>query len=280
MPAAVSTAPVGAASRTVLTGASNRPPNIVLVLTDDQRWDMLGRMPKVQRRLVDHGIKFKRAFVVNSFCCPSRATILTGQYSHSTGVYNVEPPHGGFVSFHDQSTVVTWLHAAGYRTALIGKYLNGYSGTYIPPGWDRWFALQMNDPGRYYDIAVNDQGTIRQFGDAPSDYSTRLYASRAVSFIRHTARPFFLYVAPYAPHGPAIPDPRDVSKFPNMRPARPASYDEADVSDKPAWVRALHPMGAAKRAHTDALHVNRFRSLLGVDRSSRPWPPRDACTTP
>jgi arylsulfatase A-like enzyme len=250
----------------VVTTGTKRPPNIVLVLTDDQRWDMLDHMPKVQHLLIDQGVKFRNGFVVNSFCCPSRTTVLTGKYSHSTDVYNVDPPHGGFVSFDDQSTIATWLHGAGYRTGLFGKYLNGYNGTYIPPGWDRWFGLQMGSSGRYYDIVVNDQGTIRHYGDAPKDYSTRLYANHAVSFIRNTHRPFLLYVAPYAPHGPAIPDPRDVTAFPNMRPTRPASYNESDVSDKPAWVRALPLMGPSNRAHTDALRVNRYRSLLAVDR--------------
>src|SRR5919198_392517 len=123
-------------------------PNIVLTLTDDQPWNSLWAMPAVERRLMAHGVTFKRAFVVNALCCPSRASILTGQYSHSTGVYtNDGHNHGGFPAFrsHEWSTVATWLHAVGYRTALVGKYLNdfGYAGRHghVPKGWDRWVAF-------------------------------------------------------------------------------------------------------------------------------------------
>src|SRR5437899_2416644 len=106
-------------------------PNIVLILTDDQRWNTLWAMPNVRRLLQNQGVTFTNGFVVNSLCCPSRASILTGKYSHSTHVYGNAPPNGGFPSFDDRSTVATWLHDAGYTTGLIGKYLNGYKGAYI-----------------------------------------------------------------------------------------------------------------------------------------------------
>ena len=118
------------------------PPNIVLILTDDQRWDTLWAMPTVTSELADRGITFVNGYVSNPLCCPSRASILTGQYSHSNGVYtnHGQEPLGGFRAFDDGSTVATWLDDAGYRTAMLGKYLNGYAGSYVPPGWDRWFA--------------------------------------------------------------------------------------------------------------------------------------------
>src|SRR5919204_330803 len=95
----------------------------------------LWAMPHVKRILVNHGVTFRNGFVVNSVCCPSRTAILTGMYSHSTGVYTLSPPDGGFAAFDDRPTVATWLDARGYTTGLFGKYLNGYGGTYIPPGW-------------------------------------------------------------------------------------------------------------------------------------------------
>jgi arylsulfatase A-like enzyme len=254
---------------TVLRGqASVARPNIVLILTDDQRWDELDHMPNVNSLLVDHGVRFTNGFVVNSLCCPSRTTILTGQYSHTTGVYKTQGSYGGYAAFQDGSTVATWLDDAGYQTGLFGKYLNGYRDTTrIPPGWDRWFAFWQNDRhDYYYDYQANDQGTVRWFGTDREDYSTNVLANRAVRFIRSAAGPLFLYLAPYAPHGPATPAPVDLSAFPDMGPARPPSYDEADVSDKPAWVRALPRMDAEKRAKTDLLHVDQFRSLLAVDR--------------
>ena len=117
-------------------------PNIVLVLTDDQRWDTVSAMPNVTNRLVRPGVDFRNAFASNPLCCPSRVSILTGRYSHSTGVFSNRPPHGGFASFRDRATIATRLRAAGYRTAYMGKYLNGYANnTYVPPGWDRWLAF-------------------------------------------------------------------------------------------------------------------------------------------
>ena len=96
------------------------------MLTDDQRWDTLWAMPTVEQELVAHGVTFRNSFVVNSLCCPSRTSLLTGQYSHSTGVYLRPSPHGGFPSFRDSRTIATLLHGAGYTTGLFGKYLNRY----------------------------------------------------------------------------------------------------------------------------------------------------------
>jgi hypothetical protein len=111
------------------------PPNIVLILTDDQRADTLRFMPNVQRLLVRNGISFTNGYVVNPVCCPSRASILTGDYSHTTMVYTNHPgrPFGGFPAFDDDSTIGTWLHNDGYHTGLFGKYLNGYGNQYVPP---------------------------------------------------------------------------------------------------------------------------------------------------
>ena len=121
------------------------PPNIILILTDDQRFDTLKVMPEVRRLLVERGMTLRRAIITNPLCCPSRATILTGRYSHTTGVYTNSPLFGGWSTFQasESSTIATALHDAGYRTALVGKYMNGYNGetVSVPPGWDRWFAL-------------------------------------------------------------------------------------------------------------------------------------------
>lgn len=126
------------------------PPSIVLFLTDDQRADTMRYMPIVRRLIGGHGITFSNAYVPNPVCCPSRTSILTGAYSHTTGVYTNQMPSGGFHRFEDSSTIATWLHAAGYRTALFGKYLNQYRRTtYTPPGWDRWFAT-YGGQGSYY----------------------------------------------------------------------------------------------------------------------------------
>jgi N-acetylglucosamine-6-sulfatase len=246
-------------------------PNIVVILTDDQRFDTLWSMPAVQSDLVDHGVTFSNGFVVNSLCCPSRASILTGEYSHSTGVYHIQPPNGGFSDFDDSSTLATWLHGAGYRTGLIGKYLDGYDGPdthYIPPGWDTWFAFtSTTGNGDYFDYTVSDNGVSKTYGNAETDYSTDVLASQADSFIRgaNQSQPLFLYFAPKAPHEPATPAPRDVGSFSNLPPYRPPSYNEDDVSDKPAYIQATHKLSAQDIADEDQFRIDQYETLQAAD---------------
>jgi N-acetylglucosamine-6-sulfatase len=244
------------------------PPNVVLILTDDQRWDTVSEMPTVMTELAGHGITFGHGYVSNPLCCPSRASILTGQYSHSNGVYtNKARVHGGFAAFDDRSTVATWLDDAGYRTALLGKYLNGYEGTYVPPGWDRWFATYLN--GAFYDYLASDDGIERVYGSDPADYGTTVLAHKAVEFIGSTPSdmPLFLYFAPHAPHAPAMAAPGDRRAYPDLRPWRPPAYNEADVSDKPAYIADRPPLDALEAARTDEFRQSQLRSLLALDRA-------------
>jgi N-acetylglucosamine-6-sulfatase len=164
-------------------------PNVILIVTDDQRFDTLWAMPHVRSELVAHGVKFTDAFVVNPTCCPSRSSILTGLYSHSTGVYSNKGEHGGFAAFDPSSTVATWLHDAGYETGLMGKYLNGYTGTAIPPGWDVFNAFNQDpETSFYYNYTMNVSGTTQAFGSAESDYSTTVLGNMAAEFIESSAR--------------------------------------------------------------------------------------------
>lgn len=237
-------------------------PNVVLILTDDQRWDTLQHMPNVQSELVSHGVTFANGFVTNPRCCPSRASILTGAYSHTTRVYQNDGWLGGFKAFRDASTVATWLDGVGYETALVGKYLNQYPGTHVPPGWDRWVAFIS--PVGFYRYGFDEDGETSPVAER-STYSTDFLAEEAVSFIQTAPRPFFLYVAPFAPHAPATPAERHESAFSALPAWRPPSYNELDVSDKPAWLRALPTLDAARSAALDAFRAQQLRSLLAVD---------------
>jgi arylsulfatase A-like enzyme len=244
------------------------PPSVLFVLTDDQRWDALSKMPIVRRDLVRHGITFANAFVSNSLCCPSRSSILTGDYSHTTGVYRQIPPYGRFEWFDDRSTVATWLHGAGYTTGLFGKYIDGYQHAavtgYVPPGWDRWVAFVHEG---YYDYSLTLGGHISKYGRSPKDYSASVLTRQAVSFIRGTKGPLFVYFATAAPHAPAIPARRDVHAFAHLRPWRPPSYNEADVSDKPRYIRELPRLTKAQIRQEDAFRRRQYATLLSADRS-------------
>jgi N-acetylglucosamine-6-sulfatase len=238
---------------------------IVLILTDDQRWDTTWAMPTVRSELADRGVTFKNAFVVNALCCPSRASILTGRYSHGTRVYSNGGRFGGFASFKDVSTVATWLDKAGYRTAWIGKYLNQYvdaNASYIPPGWDRWYAVTSN-PYNAFTYHASDNGTVV----APRTYQTDLLASKAASFIRSArpADPLFLVFAPTAPHPPSTPPSRYSRAFSSLHRWRPPSYDEGNVADKPRYIRGLPRLSQSERDLIDGLRLKQYRSLLAVD---------------
>jgi N-acetylglucosamine-6-sulfatase len=259
------------------TPALSVKPNLVFILADDMRKDDLKYMPKTRNLLKAKGISFENAFVSNALCCPARATIMRGQYSHNTGVWTNGGSSGGWQAYksngNEQDNVATRLDAAGYRTALFGKYLNGYHQTTgTPPGWDRWFA-HVNGIG-YYDYQINDDGTTtRHYGSTSSAYETRVMARHAMAFIGASANagvPFFAYVAPFAPHnasnqGAPVPAPRDRHAYDDLKAQRTPSFNERNVSDKSPWIRKLPRLSDAKKADIDDRHEKRAESLQAVD---------------
>ena len=162
------------APQAVAAGAS--PPNILVVMTDDETYDDARYMPNFQR-LARRGASFTNAFVSFPICCPARATFLTGQYAHNHGVKsNFKVTGGGFESLQNQGeTLPVWLQRAGYSTGFVGKYLNEYGGSdphLIPPGWDDWHGLVDYSTYNYFNWAINDNGQLRYYGDR--DYADAL----------------------------------------------------------------------------------------------------------
>jgi arylsulfatase A-like enzyme len=256
-------------------------PNVVLILSDDQRWDtiMPRYMPHVVRTLVPNGITYTNAFVPDPLCCPSRASTLTGNTSSRTGVWANSGPIGGFKAFirnGDQNrTIATDFSAAGYRTGLVGKFLNGYPQghwSYVPPGWDSWFATPT---GKYYDYEAARNGhKSHLFGTAPRDYVGRVETNNAIRFVGGSdGKPFFLYLSFTGPHEPAKPDPRDVDRFgPEWPNGEPPSYEEADVSDKPAWVQRDAARWPKHRDYFVNLHAHMLDTTFSIDREvGRLW---------
>jgi arylsulfatase A-like enzyme len=248
--------------------SSTRQPNIVYIVTDDQRFDELADMPAVHRTLIDRGMTLRRAYVVNSLCCPSRADFLKGAYSHTTGIYlnGDGGGPGGFPDFDDRSTLAVWLRQAGYKTALIGKYLNNYvPGTYVPPGWSFWGGL-VGANSAYYDYDLSINGHLQHHGQHASDYATDVFARLAEGFIRRTPseRPLFLYFSPPAPHGPHTPPPRYMDAPTDPMPRYP-SFNESDVTDKPAWVGRQPRLSSAQLATVRYQWSLKARTLMAVD---------------
>ena len=184
---------------------------MLLIVTDDQRWDTLTYMPVVQAELVGKGVTFANSFTVNPLCCPARASILTGTYPHTHNVWANNGPWSAPRRLDVERHLGTWLQYAGYRTGLFGKFFNNWGHPLRPPGFDRWFSF--HGPGAaspYFDYAVDDEGELRWYGTAEADYSTDVVAREAEAFVREPG-PWFAYVAPFAPHLPTIPAPRHTS---------------------------------------------------------------------
>jgi N-acetylglucosamine-6-sulfatase len=256
-----------------------KPPNVILILTDDLAVNDLNpralrHMPNLKSLLMDKGTTFDNAFVTNSLCCPSRATILRGQYTHNHQILSNDPPRGGFQKFrflgHENSTMATWVKEQGYRTAFFGKYLNGYNETYIPPGWDEWYALT----GNYLSHTFNENGHLVNY-EPESYYDTDVMSEKASEYITRTAgadppfftanRPFLMWIGTKAPHQPATPAPRHLKDYPNLSLPHPPSFDENDVSDKPQWVSDNPHLSQEQKSYMKELYRKRLQSMLAVD---------------
>jgi len=245
-------------------------PNIVFILTDDLDSRSVGYLDGLRNIMGSNGTTFQRAYVSDAVCCPSRATILRGQYPHNHGIRGNTDPAGGEDKFHDtmkdRSTMATWLDGAGYQTKFIGKYLNGYNQTYAPPGWDEWFGwLGEYGNKKIYDKNANEPGTVLEV----QGHDTDLFANESVDFIRRASanpdEPFFLNVWTRAPHQPAIPAPRYANEFENTALPRPPSFDEPDVSDKPRFISDLPRLSDNKTSNMRELHQDRLASMLSVE---------------
>lgn len=252
-------------------------PNILYILTDDLDAAAIQYMPHLQEMLVAQGLSFTNYFVTDSLCCPSRSSILRGQFPHNTEVIDNMPPNGGFEKFHslghEDSTMGTWLQSAGYRTGLMGKYLNGYllNGgsvplTYVPPGWDEWDGA--GNAYAEFNYQLNENGKLVSYGRQPEDYLVDVESRKATDFVNGAARdgvPFFLYLATFAPHQPATPAPRHENLFQSVQAPRTPSFNEGDVSDKPEWLSSRSSLRPPQIRQIDELYRKRLQSLQSVD---------------
>ena len=254
-------------------------PNIVFVLTDDLTWNLVPFMPEVQR-MQREGATFSNYFVTSSLCCSSRASIFTGRYPHNTGVLRNTPPHGGWQTFRrtvGDRTFAPELQRSGYRTALLGKFLNGYrAGRGRPqPGWDLWFA---NGYGyRNFDYAMRERddsrtgrlaspaGRVARFGSRPKDYLVDVLARRGEAFIHENAQqPFFMELSTFTPHTPAVAAPRDRNRFKHLPLPTGGSFDLQN-SDAPRWLAHLPHLRPHRIRALMRLWRKRARSVLAVN---------------
>jgi len=252
-------------------GPPSARPNIVFVLTDDLSTDLVQYMPHLQA-LARRGTSFSNYFVVDSLCCPSRASILTGQYPHNTRVFYNAGPEGGWNQFQrvgdGRKVYGLALQAAGYRTGIMGKYLNHYPPTDAPPkGWNEWDVTGGQGYDEFnYDLNIN--GAVRHFGHQPADYLTDVLSGGAQRFIgaaRASGRPFALEVATYAPHAPYVPAPADRGTFSGLSAPRGAEWDRLPTA-APRWLAGYPRLAPGIIARIDRLYRRRVEAVQAVDR--------------
>jgi arylsulfatase A-like enzyme len=255
-------------------GEEDPRPNVIVIVTDDQSADSLPHVPAVmpflQQRILDpgdHWVIFPNGYVNTPLCCPSRATMLSGRYAHHSGVQDNEDGR----LFDESATLATWLDDAGYHTGLVGKYLNLYPfdrGPYVPQGWDRWWGKQQGTADSLYrEFTLIEQGQPVHYGSEVGDYSTDVFTAKALEFLRTVpaGQPFFLWLAPTAPHPPWVSAERHVGRYADLVVPTTPAVGEADVSDKPAWVRGLPEVDAEGLADFRSKRRSSYETLLALD---------------
>lgn len=266
----------GCSSAAPSSDAASRP-NIVFVLTDDLSADLVPYMPHVLQ-LEKDGTTFSNYTVTDSLCCPSRSSIFSGKPPHDTGVFTNSAPDGGFTVFHgrgeENETFATALRSVGYRTAMMGKYLNGYRPAntlgggqpYVPPGWTEWDVAGNGYPEFNYNLNENHQ--VKHYGQGPADYLTDVLSAKGQDFIGSSAAshsPFFLEIATFAPHAPYVPAPQDASSFPALRAPRTPAFDTLPAA-APAWLANRPPLTAQQQDRIDTIFRKRVQDVQSVDR--------------
>jgi N-acetylglucosamine-6-sulfatase len=249
-------------------------PNIVVIMSDDQEYDTLDVMPNVQKLIEARGVRLANSFVEFPFCCPSRSALLTGKLAHNHHILgNDAETDGGYGKYRELwegDDLPVWLQQAGYVTAAMGKWLNGYADTLfarrIPAGWNEWF-VPTSYPEEKFGGIFNRDGVIIEYSDTTP--RTDILADRAVDFINAQAdasHPFFLWLLPPEPHVPFDPAPEYAGTMANCQLDRGPDFNEADVSDKPLAVQARPLLDSARIEYMRRDHCTALEMLQTVDK--------------
>ncbi|XP_035996516.1 glucosamine (N-acetyl)-6-sulfatase (Sanfilippo disease IIID), b [Fundulus heteroclitus] len=257
---------------------SVKPSNVVVVLVDDQDVALGGMTPmkKTKELIGEAGATFVNAFTVTPLCCPSRSSILTGRYPHNHEVRN-NSLSGNCSSVQWQQgpealAFPVYLSKQKYQTFFGGKYLNQYGRkdagdvSHVPPGWDQWNALVGNS--QYYNYTLSVNGKAEQHGDSyEKDYLTDLILNRSLSFLddRSPQHPFFIMLAPPAPHSPWTAAPQYQKEFSNVQAPRDGSFDKPGKDKHWLLRQPVNPMPNSSITFLDNAYRKRWQALLSVD---------------
>lgn len=233
-------------------------PNFLIIITDDQRFDTMEYMPNTQELIFDQGVTFSKGYVTTPFCCPSRASILTGLFAHNHWVHVNEDT----LEF---GTVAEDIHRNGYYTGLVGKYLNSWKGE-TRPEYDFWVSFWGGTLKNYYDPDLD----VNETWSKHEGYSTYIFRDYVVEFLEEASqqsRPFFLIYAPNAPHAPFTPAQEDTSLYQDLPPYRPPNFNEEDNSDKPISISGSALMTDEEIAQLETTRRRQILTLTALDRT-------------
>jgi len=247
------------------------------VLLDDGEDVMVSGFAGFRSTFIDRGLRFTNAFATTPLCGPSRANIMSGSFTHNTGVLGNVGSDSGYPGWvaggYDGNNIGPWMKAAGYRTGIFGKYQNDYPTgapeTIVPPGWDDWRVVMSDRVASNDDYTMNENGVLTIYSSANNGYQTDVLSARLQSFIQaaesNDAQPFFAFLSLGAPHTPTAPAARHVNAFPGATAPRGPSFNEADISDKPFWFQDQTPlMDGPTIADIDIDYRGSLQALLAV----------------
>lgn len=244
-------------------------PNIIFVLADDFAVNLTDFMPNLKAMQKD-GVSFSNYYVSNSLCCPSRASIFTGRLPHNSKVETNNPPSGGYSAYiangDDTENFAVALSGAGYKTAMMGKFLNEYQPKQhsAGPGWSDWFV--MGNGYKNFNYTVNDNGSLVQYGNKPDDYLTDVLAQRTENLIRKWKdQPFFIEIASFTPHAPFTAAPRHEGMFNEVQAPRTPAFGWRADTNAPNWLKALQPLDSKAISKIDNVFRKRARAVQAID---------------
>jgi N-acetylglucosamine-6-sulfatase len=257
--------------------ALQKRPNVIVIDTDDMNVTDMSVMRNTLNLLAAHGTTFRNSYVSYPLCCPSRATFLTGQYAHNHHVLTDQR----YGDLDNTNTLAVWLRRAKYRTAMVGKYLNGYgvvNPREVPPGWSQWYGLTGGTEQHRYGFKLNENGKVKHYGRRPANYIDYILDSKVNAVLKQwtiSPKPFFIYYNPNNPHGESgtpvwstrdpEPAPQYNGIFGDITAPHPPNFDEANVSDKPDQIRDIPRLSDDQLADIDRRYRGRQESLLSVD---------------
>lgn len=223
-------------------------------------------MKNVLQRIAHKGATFTNAFTSSPICCPSRASILSGQLAHNHATINNSLSGGCYGEFWtqhvEQRTIAAVANSIGMNTFFAGKYLNEYYGKEVPPRWNQFYGLQGNS--RYYNYTLNENGKLKYY---EKDYLTDVIREKSISYLQTVTKPFFMYLAPPAPHSPFTAAKRHEKEFPDLRAERTPNFNTPSGQLDKHWLLTMDPKQLPENVidNVDEIARKRWQSLLAVD---------------